>query len=57
MTPAATMDAPIPPNRGTTSAIIMILAPLVLLGVCLLSKFGYIVVPNGARGALIVPPC
>jgi C4-dicarboxylate transporter DctM subunit len=46
-------ETPIPPNRGQISAIVMIAAPLVLLGVCLLSKFGFIVVPSGARGLII----
>ena len=46
-------QAPIPPGRGGGSALMMILAPILLLGVCLLSKFGFIVVPNGARGVLI----
>ena len=44
---------PIPRNRGALSAMVMLVAPLLLLGVCLLSKFGVIVVPSGARGALI----
>ncbi len=43
----------IPPNKGATNAAIMIAAPLVLLGVCLLSKMGIIVVPSGARGLII----
>ncbi len=49
----AALSAPIPPNKGAMSAAIMIAAPLVLLGVCLLSKFGIIVVPSGARGLII----
>ena len=44
---------PIPPNRGTATAVAMILAPFLLLGVCLLAKYGVIVVPPGARGAII----
>ncbi len=43
----------IPPNKGAISATLMILAPLVLLGICLLSKFGYITVPSGGRGLII----
>ena len=46
-------ETAIPPNKGAMSAAIMIAAPLVLLGVCLLSKFGFIVVPSGARGLVI----
>ena len=46
-------ETAIPPNKGAMSAAIMIAAPLVLLGVCLLSKFGFIVVPSGARGMVI----
>ena len=49
---AATQD-PIPRDRGAASAMMLILAPIILLGVCLLSKFGYIVVPEAGRGLLI----
>ncbi len=52
MSIAATQDQ-IPPNRGAISASMLIAAPIILLGVCLLSKFGFIVVPGEARGALI----
>ena len=45
--------APIPPNKGGGTALVMIAAPLALLGVCLLSRFGLIEVPSGARGLLI----
>ena len=44
---------PIPPNRGAVQASLMIAAPLLLLGICLLSKFGFIVVPAGGRGLVI----
>lgn len=44
---------PIPPNKGALSATLMIAAPLILLGICLLSKMGIIVVPSGARGLII----
>ena len=49
----AAIDAPIPPNKGGTMAMVMIAAPLILLGICFLSKFGIIVVPSGARGLII----
>jgi C4-dicarboxylate transporter DctM subunit len=47
------MPAASSPNKGNTTALIMIAAPLTLLVVCLLSKFGYIAVPNGMRGLVI----
>ena len=43
----------IPPDRGARSATLIIVAPLVLLAICLLSKFGVIEVPSGARGLVI----
>jgi C4-dicarboxylate transporter DctM subunit len=49
----AAFVAPIPRNKGAMSAAVMIAAPLILLGVCLLSKMGIIVVPSGARGLII----
>ncbi len=50
---AFTFETPIPPNKGAISATVMIAAPLILLGICLLSKMGIIVVPSGARGLII----
>lgn len=47
------LEQDIPPDRGRVSAIMMVAAPLVLVGVCLLSKFGIILVPSGMRGVLI----
>jgi C4-dicarboxylate transporter DctM subunit len=48
-----TTDKPIPPNKGAITATLMMLAPLLLLAICLLSKFEYIVVPSGGRGLII----
>ncbi len=50
---AAVMSEPIPHGRGKSSAAIMILAPLVLLAVCLMSKYGVIMVPGAMRGVII----
>ena len=50
---ASTFETPIPPNKGAISASVMIAALLILLGICLLSKMGIIVVPSGARGLII----
>lgn len=45
--------ATLPRNKGAKSALVMMLLPLVLLGVCLLSKYGGIDVPSGMRGVII----
>ncbi len=50
---AIAMSKPIPHNKGVMSATIMIMAPLTLLAVCLLSKYGIVAVPNGMRGLVI----
>ncbi len=47
------LEAPIPPNKGGLSATLMIIAPLLLLAICFMSKFGLIEVPQGARGLVI----
>jgi C4-dicarboxylate transporter DctM subunit len=52
MSSAATTSG-IPPNRGAITATLLIVLPLALLGVCLLSKFGYVTVPSGGRGLII----
>lgn len=44
---------PIPANRGAAFSWVLILLPLVLLGLCLMAKFGIVAVPSGMRGALI----
>ncbi len=49
----AVMSAPIPHGRGKNSAAIMIFAPLLLLAVCFMSKYGVIVVPGAMRGVII----
>jgi C4-dicarboxylate transporter DctM subunit len=43
----------IPANRGAAFSWVMILLPLLLLGVCMMSKLGMLDVPSGMRGALI----
>ena len=53
MSTAVHAQAPIPPNRGAVSAVVMIMAPLVFLAICLLSKYGVIVVPTSMRGLII----
>jgi C4-dicarboxylate transporter DctM subunit len=53
MSLAAVSTKQIPPNKGGVMAFLMILAPLVLLAICLLAKFEYIVVPSGGRGLII----
>jgi len=53
MSLAAVSTKSIPPNKGGVMATLMILAPLVLLTICLLAKFDYIVVPSGGRGLII----
>jgi len=50
---ATTLRPPVPFNRGARSAFVMIAAPLVLLAVCLLSKYGVIEVPGSLRGVII----
>ena len=50
---SAVMNQPIPHDRGKANAAIMILAPLVLLAVCLMSKYGIIAVPGAMRGVII----
>jgi C4-dicarboxylate transporter DctM subunit len=49
----AALSPPVPPNRGAVPAALMIAAPLILLAICFMSKFGIIVVPSGARGLII----
>jgi len=43
----------IPPDRGAVASILIIIAPLVFLAICILSKYGVIVVPQGLRGGII----
>jgi C4-dicarboxylate transporter DctM subunit len=50
---AAAISAPIAHGKGKLSAAMMIMAPLTLLTLCFLSKYGIVVVPNGMRGLII----
>ncbi len=47
------VSTPIPHNKGRANAFIMIAAPLVLIAVCMMSKYGIIVVPEAMRGLII----